>query len=145
VALRPQYMRHPDFPSVPVDTPLTCAQALCACLSVAPSQRPSFAQLVVILGDVAKEIATGRYVNSAGQSQACHRRRAQYLCLSRDLACASLAAAPVERVALQQSSRQPIAEMTAVPFVLVSARAQCADAQWRPRSPLCIHHAQSHV
>lgn len=64
-------MRHPDFPSMPRCTPLTFVLAMKACLSADLAERPTFGDLQLIFDDVIAEVASGHYINSAGQAQVC--------------------------------------------------------------------------
>lgn len=60
---------HPDFPAVPASVPLTFALTMQACLAAAPTDRPSFAQVLTLLHDCDAEVAVGEYVNSSGLIQ----------------------------------------------------------------------------
>jgi serine/threonine protein kinase len=64
------FERHPGFPHLPASVPLTYTLTMQACLSARPEERPSFAQVLVLLRDVAAEVATGGYINSLGRMQA---------------------------------------------------------------------------
>ena len=61
---------HPLFPNLPGSAPLTYTLTLEACLSSAPEERPSFAQILTLLADVQHEVALGEYINTVGRVQA---------------------------------------------------------------------------
>jgi hypothetical protein len=62
----PSLVRHPDYPHLPDSVPMTYTLAMKACLSESPKDRPTFAQMQTLLGDLEEEVASGQYVNSAG-------------------------------------------------------------------------------
>eukprot|EP00892_Ulva_mutabilis_P012772 jgi/Ulvmu1/9868/UM057_0022.1 len=70
-ALKPQfeYIMHPAFPELPAGAPLTFTLTMHACLSVSPTDRPSFDQVKTLFEDLNEEIWTGQYINSVGQPQ----------------------------------------------------------------------------
>ena len=65
-----EYMLHPRFPNLPGSVPLTYTLTLEACLSSAPEERPSFAQILTLLEDVQHEVSLGEYINTVGRVQA---------------------------------------------------------------------------
>jgi hypothetical protein len=67
---------HEDYPALPASVPLTYTLTMLACLSARPADRPSFSQMETVMKDMAAEVATGRYLNSAGQVMVRALRRA---------------------------------------------------------------------
>lgn len=65
----PRPVQDPEFPHLPASVPLTFTLAMAACLSERPADRPTFAQLGTIFGDLCSEVARGYYINSAGMLQ----------------------------------------------------------------------------
>eukprot|EP00892_Ulva_mutabilis_P008546 jgi/Ulvmu1/6063/UM027_0041.1 len=64
-----EYVPHPTFPDVPGVVPLTFTLTMHACLSLKPSERPTFDQVVTLLNDLEDEITTGSYIDSNGEGQ----------------------------------------------------------------------------
>lgn len=67
----PRPVQDPEFPHLPASVPLTFTLTMTACLSEAPADRPTFAQIGTIFGDLCSEVARGYYINSAGMLQVC--------------------------------------------------------------------------
>jgi hypothetical protein len=59
-------VRHPAFPDLPADVPLTYALTMHACLCALPADRPSFRDVVTLLDDTRAEVAAGSYLNLEG-------------------------------------------------------------------------------
>jgi hypothetical protein len=66
---RPEYRRHPDFPTLPESTPLTYVLAMMACLSSDLAERPTFLEMAQIFRDVQTEVRSGQYIDSCGHVQ----------------------------------------------------------------------------
>lgn len=62
-------LRHPAFPLLPPETPLTFVLAVKACLSADLTERPAFPELLQIFDDVTSEVASGSYIDSSGERQ----------------------------------------------------------------------------
>eukprot|EP00892_Ulva_mutabilis_P011154 jgi/Ulvmu1/8410/UM042_0117.1 len=65
----PRPVQDPHFPHLPASVPLTFTLTMTACLSERPADRPTFAQICTIFGDLCSEVARGYYINSAGMLQ----------------------------------------------------------------------------
>lgn len=63
------FTQHPLFPSLPASVPLAYTLMTAACLSERPGDRPTFSQLLVLLQDMAVDVASGAYMNSVGAMQ----------------------------------------------------------------------------
>ena len=61
---------HPMFPHLPTTTPLTYLLTMMACLSEKPADRPTFAQLLILIADMDEEVQRGSYIDASGRSQA---------------------------------------------------------------------------
>jgi hypothetical protein len=68
-AAPPAVLRHPSFPTLPSTVPLTYTLTMQACLSDAPAERPTFAQITTIFADLCSEVSRGNYINSVGHIQ----------------------------------------------------------------------------
>eukprot|EP00892_Ulva_mutabilis_P012770 jgi/Ulvmu1/9866/UM057_0020.1 len=66
-----EYLMHPAFPELPEGAPLTFTLTMHACLSPAPTDRPTFDQVRTLLSDLNEEVQTGQYINAIGQPQDC--------------------------------------------------------------------------
>eukprot|EP00892_Ulva_mutabilis_P012771 jgi/Ulvmu1/9867/UM057_0021.1 len=64
-----EYLMHPAFPELPEGAPLTFTLTMHACLSPAPTDRPTFDQVQTLFNDLEDEIQSGKYINSQGQPQ----------------------------------------------------------------------------
>jgi hypothetical protein len=60
------YQKHPHFPNLPANVPLTYFLSMKACLSDVPCERPSFDDLRTLIDDTAAEVLSGTYINSEG-------------------------------------------------------------------------------
>lgn len=58
--------QHPHFPNLNPSCPLLYVLTMKACLSHEAAERPSFEEIQTLLQDIAREVATGTYVNSGG-------------------------------------------------------------------------------
>jgi hypothetical protein len=61
-----EFTRHPGFPDLPADVPLTYALTMHACLCELPGDRPTFSDVVTLLDDTCAEVASGSYLNLKG-------------------------------------------------------------------------------
>ena len=61
--------RHPAFPNMPSSVALTYTLLVKACLSATAADRPTFRQILQILLDVEREVASGTYIDSLGVPQ----------------------------------------------------------------------------
>lgn len=77
--MAPRPVQDVEFPHLPASVPLTFTLTMTACLSERPSDRPTFAQICTIFGDLCSEVARGYYINSAGMLQA--RSRVALSCM----------------------------------------------------------------
>jgi hypothetical protein len=64
-----QYVKHPGFPALPTSTPLTYTLTMKACLSQKHTERPTFSQILQLLGDLQKEVSKGTYMDATGRMQ----------------------------------------------------------------------------
>eukprot|EP00892_Ulva_mutabilis_P012786 jgi/Ulvmu1/9880/UM057_0035.1 len=64
-----EYTPHPEFPDLPGAVPLTFTLMMHACLSLTPTERPTFEQVVTLIADLEEEIEGGCYIDSTGARQ----------------------------------------------------------------------------
>ena len=85
--------QHPDFPNLPDYCPFTYAVLALACMAPVPGDRPPFFQVFEVLSSLDAELASGSYVDWAGQTRVRHRMRCRVLHAVHDLKWQGSAAA----------------------------------------------------
>ena len=67
--------QHPDFPNLPDYCPFNYAVLALACMAPVPGDRPPFFQVFEVLSSLDAELASGSYVDWAGQTRVRHHMR----------------------------------------------------------------------
>jgi hypothetical protein len=64
-----EYDVNPDYPNLEQFVPLTYALTMHACLRENHRERPMFEQIIELLDDVHREVASGEYIDVSGSQR----------------------------------------------------------------------------
>lgn len=70
-----EYDVNPDYPNLAQFVPLTFALTMHACLREHHRERPTFEQIIELLDDVHREVASGEYIDVSGAKRVRRPRR----------------------------------------------------------------------